>query len=70
MSSLPWLEFGWGPWVRPITGRTRADAVTEPYNFNALGADQHAGALHPLNKVRHEFRFVLPSGPVGSFEAY
>lgn len=35
-------------------------ATFKPYNFKALGADQHAGALHPLNKVRHEFRFVLP----------
>jgi len=26
------------------------------YNFNALGADQHSGALHPLSKVREEFR--------------
>jgi len=28
------------------------------YNFQALGADQHAGALHPLSKVREEFRKV------------
>jgi Phenylalanyl-tRNA synthetase alpha subunit len=35
-----------------------AHTVPEPYNFNALGADQRAGALHPLNKVRQEFRFV------------
>lgn len=28
----------------------------KPYNFNALGASQNAGALHPLNKVRTEFR--------------
>jgi phenylalanyl-tRNA synthetase alpha subunit len=33
-------------------------ATFKPYNFNALGADQHAGALHPLNKVRQEFRCV------------
>ncbi|KEZ44408.1 Phenylalanine--tRNA ligase alpha subunit [Scedosporium apiospermum] len=31
----------------------------KPYNFNALGADQNAGALHPLNKVRHEFRQIF-----------
>ena len=31
------------------------------YNFNALGADQHAGALHPLSKVREEFRKVRTS---------
>lgn len=31
----------------------------KPYNFKALGADQDAGALHPLNKVRHEFRQIF-----------
>lgn len=31
----------------------------KPYNFNALGAAQHAGALHPLNKVRAEFRNIF-----------
>ncbi|KAF2276580.1 phenylalanyl-tRNA synthetase alpha chain [Westerdykella ornata] len=31
----------------------------KPYNFNALGAAQHAGALHPLNKVRQEFRNIF-----------
>ncbi|CRK40670.1 hypothetical protein BN1708_016820, partial [Verticillium longisporum] len=30
-----------------------------PYNFKALGADQNSGALHPLNKVRHEFRQIF-----------
>jgi phenylalanyl-tRNA synthetase alpha chain len=34
-------------------------ATFKPYNFNALGADQHAGALHPLMKVRHEFRQIF-----------
>jgi len=34
-------------------------ATFKPYNFKALGADQHAGALHPLNKVRHEFREIF-----------
>ena len=28
------------------------------YNFKALGAEQHSGALHPLSKVREEFRKV------------
>ncbi len=37
-------------------------AAFKPYNFKALGADQHAGALHPLNKVRHEFRLVISRG--------
>ncbi|CAK7215262.1 Phenylalanyl-tRNA synthetase, beta subunit, cytoplasmic [Sporothrix curviconia] len=34
-------------------------ATFKPYNFEALGADQNAGALHPLNKVRHEFRQIF-----------
>ncbi|RDA83770.1 hypothetical protein CP532_5192 [Ophiocordyceps camponoti-leonardi (nom. inval.)] len=34
-------------------------ATFKPYNFKALGADQDAGALHPLNKVRHEFRQIF-----------
>ncbi|PNS20820.1 Phenylalanine--tRNA ligase alpha subunit [Sphaceloma murrayae] len=31
----------------------------KPYNFKALGAPQDAGALHPLNKVREEFRKIF-----------
>lgn len=31
----------------------------KPYNFNALGGAQNAGALHPLNKVREEFRKIF-----------
>jgi phenylalanyl-tRNA synthetase alpha chain len=31
----------------------------KPYNFNALGASQDAGALHPLMKVRQEFRTIF-----------
>lgn len=31
----------------------------KPYNFRALGADQQSGALHPLNKVRAEFRQIF-----------
>ena len=31
----------------------------KPYNFNALGASQNPGALHPLNKVRTEFRNIF-----------
>ncbi|KAK2626708.1 hypothetical protein QTJ16_003883 [Diplocarpon rosae] len=34
-------------------------AAFKPYNFKSLGADQNAGALHPLNKVRHEFRQIF-----------
>ncbi|KAL7786996.1 tRNA synthetases class II core domain (F) domain-containing protein [Trichoderma ceciliae] len=31
----------------------------KPYNFKALGANQVSGALHPLNKMRHEFRQIF-----------
>ncbi|KAL8913512.1 MAG: hypothetical protein Q9171_001700 [Xanthocarpia ochracea] len=31
----------------------------KPYNFNAMGAPTMSGALHPLNKVRHEFRQIF-----------
>lgn len=34
-------------------------AAFKQYNFKALGADQHPGALHPLNKVRHELRQIF-----------
>ena len=31
----------------------------KPYNFQAKGALTPSGALHPLNKVRHEFRQIF-----------
>ncbi|KAL8735419.1 MAG: hypothetical protein Q9166_000965 [cf. Caloplaca sp. 2 TL-2023] len=31
----------------------------KPYNFRAMGAPTMSGALHPLNKVRHEFRQIF-----------
>ncbi|MCJ1422741.1 Phenylalanyl-tRNA synthetase, beta subunit, cytoplasmic [Sticta canariensis] len=31
----------------------------KPYNFKAKGALTSCGALHPLNKVRHEFRQIF-----------
>ncbi|KAF2669248.1 hypothetical protein BT63DRAFT_446901 [Microthyrium microscopicum] len=31
----------------------------KPYNFKALGGLQNSGALHPLNKVRAEFRQIF-----------
>eukprot|EP01017_Pseudomicrothorax_dubius_P043857 TRINITY_DN7366_c0_g2_i2.p1 TRINITY_DN7366_c0_g2~~TRINITY_DN7366_c0_g2_i2.p1 ORF type:complete len:387 (-),score=133.37 TRINITY_DN7366_c0_g2_i2:161-1321(-) len=31
----------------------------KPYNFNALGKELHSGNLHPLLKVRSEFRQIL-----------
>ncbi|KAL8690853.1 MAG: hypothetical protein Q9218_003803 [Villophora microphyllina] len=34
-------------------------AKLKPYNFKAMGAPTQIGALHPLNKVRHEFRQIF-----------
>ncbi|OAT09217.1 phenylalanyl-tRNA synthetase alpha chain [Blastomyces gilchristii SLH14081] len=34
-------------------------AKFKPYNFNAKGAITPSGALHPLNKVRQEFRQIF-----------
>ncbi|KAI0535574.1 phenylalanyl-tRNA synthetase alpha chain [Xylaria digitata] len=34
-------------------------ATFKPYNFEALGAEQRSGALHPLNKVRAEIRDIF-----------
>ena len=34
-------------------------AKLKPYNFNAKGAITPSGALHPLNKVRQEFRQIF-----------
>ena len=34
-------------------------ATFKSYNFNALGSNQRSGALHPLNKVRQEFRQIF-----------
>lgn len=31
----------------------------KPYNFDALGAALQIGHLHPLLKVRHEFRKIF-----------
>ncbi|ODQ77929.1 hypothetical protein BABINDRAFT_15266 [Babjeviella inositovora NRRL Y-12698] len=36
-------------------------ATFKPYNFNSEGVAPHSGALHPLNKVREEFRQILLS---------
>ncbi|KAI9801925.1 MAG: Phenylalanyl-tRNA synthetase, beta subunit, cytoplasmic [Piccolia ochrophora] len=35
------------------------DRPFKPYNFKAQGALAPSGALHPLNKVRHEFRQIF-----------
>lgn len=41
-----------------ITGSWE-QANFKPYNFNSEGLAPHAGALHPLNKVREEFRQIF-----------
>lgn len=35
------------------------DANFKPYNFNSEGLQVQSGALHPLNKVREEFRNIF-----------
>lgn len=35
------------------------DAKFKPYNFNSQGVTPQSGALHPLNKVREEFRQIF-----------
>lgn len=42
-----------------IANGSWASANFKPYNFNALGASQEPGALHPLMKVREEFRKIF-----------
>lgn len=42
-----------------ITSGTWRNKTFKPYNFTALGANTPSGALHPLNKVRHEFRNIF-----------
>lgn len=42
-----------------LAGDAWKTATFKPYNFKALGASQNAGALHPLNKVRTEFRNIF-----------
>lgn len=45
--------------VELLTSGAWETANFKPYNFAALGANQDAGALHPLNKVRQEFRNIF-----------
>jgi len=42
-----------------LTSGAWETANFKPYNFAAKGANQDAGALHPLNKVRQEFRNIF-----------
>ncbi|CCE83090.1 Piso0_002866 [Millerozyma farinosa CBS 7064] len=41
-----------------ITGSWK-DAQFKPYNFNSEGVYPESGALHPLNKVKEEFRQIF-----------
>ena len=42
-----------------ITNNSWKDAEFKPYNFNSEGVYPQSGALHPLNKVREEFRQIF-----------
>lgn len=42
-----------------LTSGSWKTAHFKPYNFNAKGAPTPAGAFHPLNKVRQEFRSIF-----------
>lgn len=45
--------------VEMIADGSWQTANFKEYNFRALGASQNPGALHPLNKVRAEFRQIF-----------
>lgn len=42
-----------------VTSGSWKDASFKPYNFNSEGLYPHSGALHPLMKVREEFRQIF-----------
>ncbi|KAI1818507.1 phenylalanyl-tRNA synthetase alpha chain [Poronia punctata] len=42
-----------------LTSGAWKTATFKPYNFQALGAEQRSGALHPLNKVRAEIKNIF-----------
>lgn len=42
-----------------LTSGEWKSAAFKPYNFNALGAPISSGALHPLMKIREEFRQIF-----------
>lgn len=61
--------------VEMLASEDWKSANFKPYNFKALGAAQDAGALHPLNKVRAEFRNIFFNQgfvemPTGRYAAY
>merc|ERR1719365_420429 len=42
-----------------ISSGSWKSSTFKPYNFNALGIDPGAGCLHPLLKVRAEYRQIF-----------
>ena len=42
-----------------LTSGAWKDVKLKPYNFKAKGIEPDSGALHPLNKVRQEFRQIF-----------
>merc|ERR1711991_794845 len=42
-----------------ITSGSWKDEEFKPYNFNAMGLNPNGGYLHPLLKVRSEFRQIF-----------
>ncbi|KFA65157.1 hypothetical protein S40285_06503 [Stachybotrys chlorohalonatus IBT 40285] len=42
-----------------LTSGSWKSATFKPYNFKSLGVPQRSGSLHPLNKMRHEFRQIF-----------
>lgn len=42
-----------------IVNGSYKDCKFKPYNFNSEGVDVQSGALHPLSKVREEFRQIF-----------
>lgn len=42
-----------------VTSGSYKDVKFKPYNFNSQGLDVQSGALHPLSKVREEFRQIF-----------
>lgn len=50
----------------PSSRGTWKTAAFKNYNFEALGAPPNGGALHPLLKVREEFRNIFVEMGYGS----
>lgn len=69
LASGSWKSANFSQCYYPTGGHLFANGGDlEPYNFKALGANQVSGALHPLNKMRHEFRLVDFNGRSKRFD--